>query len=107
MHKELIQYDIAIIPLLNRIYGSVPSKIFEFSRLGMPVLYFGGGEGEEIVKRHGLGWTANAGDYLDLNRVIGTIELAELNLEYRTGIQKTALKDFDPNSQIDKLVEII
>jgi len=31
LHMELLQYDITIIPLLNRIYGSVPSKIFEYA----------------------------------------------------------------------------
>ena len=42
LHTILVAYDITIIPLLNRIYGSVPSKIFEYARLGLPMIYFGG-----------------------------------------------------------------
>ena len=55
LHKAIIHYDITIIPLLNRIYGSVPSKIFEYARLGVPMLDFGGEEGEGIIERYELG----------------------------------------------------
>ena len=47
LHKTLKRFDIAIVPLTTRIYGSVPSKIFEYGSLGFPILYFGGGEGEK------------------------------------------------------------
>lgn len=107
LHEELVQYDIAIIPLLNRIYGSVPSKIFEYARLGMPLLYFGGGEGEELVRKHGLGWVANAGDHLDLNRVISKIELADINLSVKEQIKQTSISVFDFNAQFDILVKKI
>ena len=70
LHKELIKYDITIIPLLNRIYGSVPSKIFEYAFLGLPMIYFGGGEGEQIIKTHKLGWVADAGNYTHLKKII-------------------------------------
>jgi glycosyltransferase involved in cell wall biosynthesis len=42
LHEKLKWFDIAIVPLKTRIYGSVPSKIFEYSSLGFPILYFGG-----------------------------------------------------------------
>ncbi|MEJ2113868.1 MAG: glycosyltransferase family 4 protein [Flavobacteriaceae bacterium] len=58
LHSELMKYDVTIIPLLNRIYGSVPSKIFEYARLGLPMIYFAGGEGEKIIKKFKLGWIA-------------------------------------------------
>src|SRR5690606_8008009 len=51
LHNELQNYDIAFIPLIKRIYGSVPSKIFEYTRLGLPVLYSAGGEGGDIIKK--------------------------------------------------------
>ncbi|HLT53970.1 MAG TPA: glycosyltransferase family 4 protein, partial [Flavobacteriaceae bacterium] len=59
LHKELMQYDATIVPLVNRIYGSVPSKIFEYARLGLPCIYFSGGEGESLVESYKLGWTVD------------------------------------------------
>ena len=56
LHQQLKSFDVAIVPLKTRIYGSVPSKIFEYGSLGFPILYFGGGEGETIVKENNLGW---------------------------------------------------
>ncbi|WP_417874232.1 glycosyltransferase family 4 protein [Xanthomarina gelatinilytica] len=103
LHKELLKYDITIIPLLNRIYGSVPSKIFEYARLGLPILYFGGGEGENIIKKHLLGWTAKAGDYTALNYQISKIKKEDLDVALKEKIRKTALQAFDFNMQLKKL----
>ena len=104
LHKVLLQYDVAIIPLLNRIYGSVPSKIFEYSKLGLPILYFGGGEGENIVSRHQLGWVAKAGDYDILNLVISSIDNDKIDLKFKEKIKATAIKNFDFNTQLDRLI---
>jgi len=103
LHIALLQYDIAIIPLLNRIYGSVPSKIFEFSKLGLPILYFGGGEGEYIIKKYNLGWIASAGNYNDLNAVISSINKSELNSTLREKIKDIAILNFDFDFQLEKL----
>ena len=103
LHKELMDYDVAIIPLLNRIYGSVPSKIFEYARLGLPVIYFGGGEGENLVQKHSLGWTIKVGDYNKLNDLIQELDENLFNSDFRQSIQEKALETFDFNSQILKL----
>ena len=107
LHKVLLQYDVAIIPLLHRIYGSVPSKIFEYSKLGLPILYFGGGEGETIVKKHQLGWIAAAGNYKKLNETIIKITASEINRESREKIKKHAFKMFDLDKQLNTLIENI
>lgn len=107
LHKTLIHYDVAIIPLLNRIYGSVPSKIFEYARLGIPLLYFGGGEGEGIIKHYNLGWVAEAGDYEALNQVILNIKKDELTLQKRKTIQETAIKHFNGNNQIKEFYQLL
>lgn len=70
LHENLKTFDIAIVPLKTRIYGSVPSKIFEYGALGFPTLYFGGGEGETIVKENDLGWVASVGDFERLNATL-------------------------------------
>jgi len=107
LHSKLLNYDVTIIPLLHRIYGSVPSKIFEYARLGLPILYFGGGEGETIVKHHNLGWVANAGNYAHLNTTIKTISLTELNTSLRKHIQKKAITHFDVRQQVKQLKQMI
>lgn len=103
LHAELLKYDLTIIPLLNRIYGSVPSKIFEYARLGLPMLYFGGGEGENIVKQHRLGWVSEVNNYNALNIILKTIKGAELSQAKRIQIQKTALEYFSFHNQLQKL----
>jgi glycosyltransferase involved in cell wall biosynthesis len=107
LHQELMTYDIAIIPLLNRIYGSVPSKIFEYARLGLPMIYFGGGEGENIIQKFQLGWIAKAGDYKDLNTVISKINASNINKIFKKEIQKTAIDNFNFNTQFKSLIGII
>jgi glycosyltransferase involved in cell wall biosynthesis len=105
LHKALLNYDIAIIPLLNRIYGSVPSKLFEYARLGLPMLYFGGGEGEMLMKKYALGWIAEAGDYQHLNLIISSIKKQNISSELREKIKKTAETHFDFGKQLKQLVE--
>lgn len=104
IHNVLLKYDLAIIPLRNRIYGSVPSKIFEYAKLGLPMLYFGGGEGEDIITQHHLGWIAKAGDYDNLNYVLSNIKTSELNFSKRQQIQQIATNHFDFNEQLEALI---
>lgn len=107
LHANIVTYDIAIIPLLNRIYGSVPSKIFEFSKLGLPLLYFGGGEGETIIETYKLGWVAHVGDYNNLNEVISKISLSDLNVNFKKEIKTKAEASFNFDLQLDILVDTI
>lgn len=104
LHEVLLSYDLTIVPLLHRIYGSVPSKIFEYARLGMPILYFGGGEGEDLIKQHELGWVATAGNYNELNAVISNLKPNDLNYHLKLQIRQTAYKHFDFNTQLDRLL---
>ena len=107
LHEKLKTFDIAIVPLKTRIYGSVPSKIFEYGALGFPILYFGGGEGEQIIKENNLGWIAAVGDYHDLNKqllLISKIEKSELEMMKKS--QFSAVKmTFDLDCQMKNLIE--
>lgn len=103
LHQVLIKYDFTIIPLLHRIYGSVPSKIFEYARLGLPILYFGGGEGENIVEKYDLGWIAEASNYKELNSKILKLETSDLHLKKRIKIQEKALDKFNFDKQLIEL----
>ncbi|WP_396149439.1 glycosyltransferase family 4 protein [Flavobacterium sp.] len=104
--NELKTFDIALVPLKTRIYGSVPSKIFEYGSLGFPVLYFGGGEGENIVRENKLGWIAPVGDYVSLNYELN--EIAKLSKEElknsKYQLFQKAEKLFNLDNQIAELL---
>lgn len=70
MREELTRYHTSIIPLTVRIKGAVPSKLFDLLPLGVPILFCGGGEGEQIVKENHLGFVSAPGDYEGLSRNI-------------------------------------
>ncbi|WP_053989931.1 glycosyltransferase family 4 protein [Mangrovimonas sp. TPBH4] len=107
LHQELLKYDITIIPLLNRIYGSVPSKIFEYARLGLPMLYFGGGEGEKVISQNNLGWIAAAADYKSLNKILSELNKNNLTRDNKVEIQQKAVIAFDFNRQLEELSKIL
>ena len=106
LHQRISTYDIAIVPLKTRIYGSVPSKIFEYGCLGFPILYFGGGEGETIVNETQLGWVASVGDYEDLNtklHLISKLSKSELK-EMKSLIFNNCHEAFDLKKQMLHLI---
>jgi glycosyltransferase involved in cell wall biosynthesis len=107
LHKEIINYDLALIPLVNRIYGSVPSKIFEYALLGLPLLYFGGGEGESIVINHRLGWVVEHGDYGQLNSVINSIGYEHFKQYSKKEIRERAKRAFSFDRQMEQIKAIL
>jgi glycosyltransferase involved in cell wall biosynthesis len=106
LHAFLINFDIAIVPLKTRIYGSVPSKIFEYGCLGFPILYFGGGEGENLVLDNKLGWVAEVKNYEELNKILQKIN----SLDYKSleDMKKRIFNEtksiFNLDNQIKKLI---
>lgn len=107
LHEKLQSFDIAIVPLKTRIFGSVPSKIFEYTALGFPILYFGGGEGGTIVLENKLGWVAEVGDYDALNKTLKEISATDkLELErLKKHVFETSKRQFNLNEQIQSLLE--
>ena len=107
LHEELLQYDLTIVPLVKRIYGSVPSKIFEYAKLGIPIIYFAGGEGGELVNKYELGYTINPKDYCILNKKLNELSCSQTSTEHRLKIRKTAKLNFDFKIQMAKLVDTL
>ena len=107
LHKTLQNLDIALVPLKTRIYGSVPSKIFEYSALGFPVLYFGGGEGENIVEENNLGWVVPVEDFKNLNDTLK--QISEFGKEEIQIMKKTIFlhvkSHFSLDEQMKKLIK--
>ena len=107
LHGFLKSFDVAIVPLKVRIYGSVPSKIFEYGSRGFPILYFGGGEGETIVEENNLGWVASVENYDDLNKKLKEIsKLSKSELyEIKKAIFNQSQLVFNLDNQMNYLVE--
>lgn len=107
LHKTLESFDLAFVPLATRIYGSVPSKIFEYGALGMPILYFGGGEGGDLTNRYNLGYVAEVGDFDALNDQLKRIsENGKPALEnLKKKVKASAAEHFSLKRQMDELLE--
>jgi glycosyltransferase involved in cell wall biosynthesis len=107
LHEKLKTFDIAIVPLKVRIYGSVPSKIFEYGALGFPILYFGGGEGETIVDENKMGWIASVENYTELNNKLQLIsKMSKLELfEMKNRIFKESKTNFNLDYQMNYLIK--
>lgn len=102
INDVLGSFHASIVPLAVAITGAVPSKIFDLLPHGTPVLFAGGGEGEAIVKLHGLGMSSKPGDYDSLKNNILTLKTMHES-EYQNIRQKcieTSLSDFSFDNQI-------
>lgn len=107
LHQELQKYNLGFVPLTNRIYGSVPSKIFELSRVGLPILYFAGGEGELIVKDFNLGWVIPVNNLKEFQLFINSLTSENLLEFSKKEIQKTAITNFNFRTQFEELIDIV
>ncbi|WP_228853144.1 glycosyltransferase family 4 protein [Aegicerativicinus sediminis] len=107
LHEEIVQYDFAIVPLRNRIYGSVPSKIFEYAHLGLPMIYFAGGEGGELVAEFNLGWVVEPANFSELNILIKNLKIENYSTIKRSEIKEMAKIHFENSKQINELEKIL
>lgn len=62
--------DASIVPLVTRIRGAFPSKVFDVLPQGLPILFCGGGEGASFINEHQVGMTSQSGDYKALTENI-------------------------------------
>ena len=100
--KILPDFHASLIPLKSKIYGAVPSKIFEVISHGVPVIFSGDGEGAKIINDFSLGYCNTSGDYNLLSHNISLLVNLEAN-DYNT-IKKNCIevskKEFNFKKQI-------
>lgn len=70
IRNEINKFDVGFVPLKNKIHGAVPSKIFELMQLGIPILFFGEGEGSKIVMENNIGMSTNSDSMNDLKNMM-------------------------------------
>lgn len=104
--KQLGSYDLAIVPLTCAIYGSTPSKIYEMALGGLPMLYFAGGEGEQVVQDYQLGYVVEPGDFKALNRLLVDLKKNELK-QMSEKIRESAAQHFNLELQLNALVQLL
>jgi len=102
LHRKITQYDIAFIPLVQRIYGSVPSKIFEYARLGLPLMYMAGGEGGDLVKKNKLGWVLLEQDFKGFQVFLNTLTVSEVQKFPKGKNTQNAINAFNFKLQFDE-----
>jgi glycosyltransferase involved in cell wall biosynthesis len=96
--------DCTLIPLVNKIYGAVPSKIYESMAAGLPILFSGDGEGRKIVEDNVLGLTSPAMDYLTLSKnILRLYESKDALANYSNNCVMCARTKFNRPEQIKAL----
>ncbi len=106
LDEILPQYHVSIVPLVKRIKGAVPSKIFELMQLEIPVLFCGGGEGAKIVEQYNVGFTCPPGDSIALKDKLITMKKISDN-EYqalKNNCRKASTEIFNFENQMNKLI---
>jgi glycosyltransferase involved in cell wall biosynthesis len=101
----LSSFDLTIIPLIKPIRGAVPSKIYEAMAAGLPIIFAGGGEGANLVSKHGAGWICTPADYTEMTEILKQIsKLPEEELKIiRTRSRTAAELFFDRKIQVENL----
>lgn len=107
LHEKLPHYHLALAPLKTRIYGSVPSKIFELPHFGLPVLFLGQGEGAQLIEKYALGWSVPSADWKALNHLLNQLSNAKKDWPEPKELQQKATLHFNPAIQLEKLVELL
>ena len=109
MPALLSQYHATIVPLKTDIRGAFPSKIYMAIAAALPVFFCGSGEGAKFVNDTRVGWVSPPGDYDGLRDNIEILD-AMSNQDYdllRKHIKSLATGTFDPDEQLDHLIEFI
>lgn len=105
----LAAHDGIFAPLTKPIFGAVPSKIYEGMAAGAPILFAGGGEGEDLIKRYDAGFTSQPGDIADMQSMLNDFAAASDEQLARIGENgKTTARDvFNRKIQLDSLVDFL
>ena len=75
LNQRLIESDIGLVQLKQKIYGALPSKLFHYLNYNLPILYIGEGEASEIINGNAYGWTFKNNDYDGVNSLIKKINV--------------------------------
>jgi len=87
--SKLKNMDASIVPLVSRIRGAVPSKIYDILPQGIPIIFCGGGEAANFVQRNNIGFSCPPNDYNTLTQHI--IRLRDISAESYEDLSKNCI----------------
>jgi glycosyltransferase involved in cell wall biosynthesis len=104
----LASADIALVPLKDRLFGAVPSKLYEAMGSGVPVILMTGGEAEGIVNDTGAGITVSPGD---VEALAAAIRRLATNPQERQQMghrgREAAVSRFDRRAIADRFIDYL
>lgn len=108
MPAILASADIALVPLKQRLFGAVPSKLYEAMGSGLPVVLMTGGEAEDIVTESGAGVVVPPGDVEALSTAIRRLATnPEERLTMGARGREAALRCFDRKAIADAFIDFL
>jgi glycosyltransferase involved in cell wall biosynthesis len=106
--STLASADILVVPLVGRIRGAVPSKLYEAMASGKPVILVAEGEAASLVNETEAGLVVRPGDRLGL---IAALESLAADPELRTQLgangRKAAVRRFDRRRIMEDFVTFL
>lgn len=108
MPTMLASADIALAPLKERLFGAVPSKLYEAMGAGVPVVLMAGGEAERLLLEAGAGIAVDPGDAKGLAAAIRTLaEDPQKRAEMGTRGREAAVGRFDRKAIADAFIDML
>ncbi len=106
LNKILPEYYASIVILRTKIFGAVPSKIFELIRYKIPIIFSGHGEPFTLVKNWKIGFTSdfdNTNSFLKNLKELSNLSINEY-IDLTKQLNKIDKKHLNFDSQFDKLI---
>lgn len=83
----LAKYDTALIAQSTRIYGTVPSKMYEALAVGLPILFHGAGEGAGIIEDIQAGLVSQPQNFDDLKENLLSLKQMTISEREAMGVR--------------------
>ena len=104
--REILPYHhAALVPMSTYVKGNLPSKIYEASAAGLPILFHGSGEGAYLINKYKIGLVSDLHTSVQLKENI--LKLRDLSseeaAEFRKRCRKVAFTEFDRTKELDRL----
>lgn len=107
--QQLQSADIILIAQKARIYGTVPSKIYDAMAVGKPILFHGAGEGAEIIRQTGCGFISKPQDFSKLNEHLKLLVESTFSFRERLGKKgrQAAEENFNRKIYLKSLIKAL